>query len=217
MKSDSDLKHNVLKELMWDPLVPEARIGVAITAGVVTLSGQVDTYAQKVAARQAVERVLGVKAIALELEVIPPGAHHHSDTEIAAAVLHALNWDASVPAERIHVTVESGLVTLVGEVDWNYQRRELERLIHPLKGVVGINNNIRLKTMPLPANLSQRIKEALTRQARREARHIEVSLDGSVVTLRGHVHSWAERTAAEGTTWSAPGVNRVNNQLTVDA
>lgn len=216
MKTDSDLKKDVLTELSWDPLVPEARVGVAVNDGVVTLTGHLDTYAEKVAARRAVERVSGVKAIAVEVDVVPMGIHQRSDTEIATAVEHALGWNTSVPQDRVKVTVEKGWVTLSGELDWNFQRRAVERMVRPLKGVVGITDNIRLKALPIPVNLSNRIQDALTRQAVREARRIEISMDGSVVTLRGHVHSWAERSAAEGATWSAPGVSRVNNQLTIE-
>ena len=215
MKTDADLRDDVLTELSWDPLIPEARVGVTVSDGVVTLTGHLDTYAEKIAAKRAVERVSGVKTIALELDVIPPGAHQRSDTEIAAAVEHALSWNTSVPQDRIKVTVEKGWVTLSGELDWNFQRRAAERMIRPLKGVVGIVDNIRLKALPIPVNLSNRIQDALTRQAVREARRIEISMDGSVVTLHGTVHSWAERNAAEGATWSAPGVSRVNNQLTI--
>lgn len=217
MKSDLDLKKDVLTELSWDPLVPETLIGVAVNEGVVTLSGHVDSYAEKVAARRAVERVSGVKAIAVEIDVIPAGVHKRSDTEIATAIEHALGWSTSVPQGRITVIVEKGWVTLNGELDWNFQRRAVERMIRPLKGVVGISDNIRLKVLPMTTDLSARIQEALTRQAVREAKRIEVSLDGSVVTLNGHVHSWAERNAAEGATWSSPGVSRVNNQITVEA
>ena len=217
MKTDSELKKDVVSELSWDPLVQEARVGVAVSDGVITLTGHLDTYAEKVATKRAVERVSGVKAIAMEMDVIPLGIHQSSDTEIAAAVQHALSWTTSVPTGRVHVSVEQGWVTLSGELDWNFQRRALERMIRPLKGVAGIIDNIRLKTMPVPANLSNRIQEALTRQAVREARRIEIIADGSTVTLRGHVHSWAERNAAEGATWSAPGVSRVNNQLTIES
>ena len=217
MKTDSDLKNDVLSELSWDPLVPQTRVGVTVNDGVVTLSGHLDTYAEKVAARRAAERVSGIKAIAIELDVIPPGIHQRSDTEIASAVQHALSWNTSVPPDRLKVTVEKGWVTLSGELDWNFQRRALERMVRPLKGVAGIIDNIWLKALPIPVNLSTRIQEALTRQAQREARRIEIAVDGSVVTLRGHVHSWAERNAAEGATWSAPGVSRVNNELTIEA
>ena len=147
--------------------------------------------------------------------MVPSGLHQRSDTEIAAAVEHALSWNTSVPQDRVKVTVEKGWVTLSGELDWNFQRRAVERMVRPLKGVAGISDNIRLKALPLPVNLGQRIEEALTRQVTREARRIEIELDGSVVTLRGRVHSWAEKNAAEGATWSAPGVSRVNNELVV--
>ena len=217
MKSDSDLKKDVLTELSWDPLIPETRVGVIVSEGVVTLTGHLDTYAEKVATKRAVERVGGVKAIAMELDVIPLGIHQRSDTEIAAAAEHALAWSTAVPADKIKVTVEKGWVTLDGEVDWNYQRRAVERMLRPLKGVVGISDNIRLKMLPVPLNLANRIRDALTRQAMREAKRIEISVDGGVVTLRGHVHSWAERNAAEGAAWSAPGVSRVNDQVEIEA
>jgi osmotically-inducible protein OsmY len=216
MKTDSELKKDVLAELSWDALVPEAKIGVAVQEGVVTLSGHLDNYAEKVAARRAVERVSGVKAIAMEMEVLPQGLHKRSDTEIAMAVEHALGWNASVPKDRVKVTVEKGWLTLSGELDWNFQRRAVERMLRPLKGVVGITDDITLKELPLPVNIATRIQDALLRQASREARRIDISMQGSVVTLRGHVHSWAERNAAEGATWSAPGVSRVNNELRVE-
>ena len=217
MKTDSEIKKDVLSELLWDPLVAETKVGVTVNEGVVTLNGHLDTYAEKVAAKRAAERVSGVKAIAVEIDVIPVGSHQRSDTEIALAVEHALSWNTSVPQDRVKLTVEKGWVTLTGDLDWNFQRRAVERMVRPLKGVVGITDNIQLKTLPIPLKLQERIQEALTRQAMREARRIEVSVEGSEVTLRGQVHSWAERNAAEGATWSAPGVVRVNNQLTVEA
>jgi osmotically-inducible protein OsmY len=217
MKTDSELKKDVLSELLWDPLISETKVGVTVNEGVVTLTGHLDTYAEKVAAKRAAERVSGVKAIAVELDVIPAGIHQRSDTEIALAVEHALSWNTSVPQDRVKVAVEKGWVTLTGDLDWNFQRRAVERMVRPLKGVVGITDNIQLKTLPIPIKLQERIQDALTRQAMREARRIDVSVEGSEVTLRGHVHSWAEKNAAEGATWSAPGVVRVNNQLTVEA
>ncbi|MEI7762310.1 MAG: BON domain-containing protein [Comamonadaceae bacterium] len=217
MKTDSDLRNDILTELAWDPVVPEAKVGVAVSDGVVTLSGHLDTYAEKIATQRTVERVSGVQAIALEIDVVPQGVHKRSDTEIAVAAEQALGWNTSVPKDRVKVAVEKGWVTLSGELDWNFQRSAVERMIRPLRGVLGISDNITLKSLPIPANLSARIQDALTRQASREARRIEIAVDGSVVTLRGHVHSWAERNAAEGATWSAPGVSRVDNQLTVQA
>ena len=217
MKTDTDLKNDVLAELLWDPLVPETRIGVSVNHGVVTLTGHVDSYAEKVATRRAAQRVSGAKAIAVELDVVPAGEHRRSDTEIAAAAEQALGWNTSVPQGKVKIMVEKGWVTLSGELDWNFQRRAVERLIRPLKGVVGIIDNIQLKSLPAPSDLGLRIQDALTRQAMREAKRMDISVLGGVVTLSGHVHSWAESNAAEGAAWSAPGVSRVNNQLSVEA
>ena len=217
MKTDTDLKNDVLAELLWDPLVPETRIGVSVNHGVVTLTGHVDSYAEKVATRRAAQRVSGAKAIAVELDVVPAGEHRRSDTEIAAAAEQALGWNTSVPQGKVKIMVEKGWVTLSGELDWNFQRRAVERLIRPLKGVVGIIDNIQLKSLPAPSDLGLRIQDALTRQAMREAKRRDISVLGGVVTLSGHVHSWAESNAAEGAAWSAPGVSRVNNQLSVEA
>jgi osmotically-inducible protein OsmY len=216
MKTNFELQKDVMEELAWDPLVPDTRVGVAVNDGVVTLTGHLDTYAEKVAVKHAVERVAGVKSIAMEVDVVPLGIHQRSDTEIASSVEHVLAWSTSVPRERVKIMVEKGWVTLSGELDWNFQRQAVERMIRPLKGVVGITDNIRLKATAVPESLSKRIKEALTRQVEREAKRIDISVDGNVVTLRGPVHSWAERNAVEGVIWSAPGVSRVNSQLTVE-
>ena len=167
MKTDSELKKDVLNELQWDPVVPEARVGVAVRDGVVTLSGHLDSYAEKYAIKRAVERVSGVKALAIELTVIPVGSHQRSDTEIAAAVEHALSWSSTIPEDRVKVVVEKGWVTASGELDWNYQRQAVERLVRPLKGVMGFTDNVHLKKTPVAMILSGRIQEALTRQAMR--------------------------------------------------
>jgi osmotically-inducible protein OsmY len=217
MKTDSDLKKDVMAELAWDPAVTANAVGVSVKDGVVTLSGHLDTYAEKFAAERALRRVAGVQAIAIELDVKLSPQHKRSDTEIAAAAEAALKWHTSAPADKIRITVENGWVRLQGEVEWQYQRASVEKVIRPLIGVVGISNEIGLKVKPVPADLAGRIEDALKRQALREAKRVDVSVEGSTVTLRGHVHSWQERDAVAGAVWSAPGVRSVINEVRIGA
>jgi len=215
MKTDADLKRDVSAELAWDPAVRSTAIGVAVKDGVVTLTGHIDTFAEKHAASRAVQRVAGVKAVALELDVRLSPDHKRSDTDIATSAEHALKWSTSVPAQAINLTVDHGWVTLRGEVEWDYQRRSVEKAIRPLIGVVGISNDIKLRVRPQATDLARNIESALLRQAIREARHIEVAVDGNTVKLTGTVHSWHERAAAQGVAWSAPGVHSVVNELRI--
>lgn len=216
MKTDSEVKRDVESELAWDPAVNATAIGVAVKDGVVTLSGHLETYAEKQAAARAVKRVAGVKAIALELDVKLAPNHKRSDTDIAESAEMALKWNTLVPAGAIRVTVDHGWVTLQGAVEWDYQRRSVEKAIRPLMGVVGISNEIVLRTQPKAADVSRKIEAALMRQARRQAEHIRVTVDGATVKLSGTVHSWQERDAAQGVAWSAPGVHAVVNEIRVD-
>lgn len=215
MKTDAQLKTDVSAELEWEPSINASHVGVAVDNGVVTLTGHLDTFAEKFAVERAVQRVQGVRAIALELDVKLEPGHKRSDSEIAAAAESALKWHSLVPDEKVQVKVEKGWVTLKGEVDWDYQRRSAEQAVHPLTGVVGVSNSITLKSRTTPTNVANRIREALTRHAEREAKHIEVIVNGSAVTLRGNMDSWAERAAAYGAAWSAPGVLSVVNEIKV--
>lgn len=215
-KSDSTLKDDVSAELAWDPAVKSTAIGVAVKDGVVTLTGHLDTYAEKDAATRAVRRVAGVRAIALEIDVKLSAEHKRSDTDIAASAELALKWNTLVPVDSIRLTVDHGWVTLQGEVEWEFQRRSAEKAIRPLIGVVGISDEIKLRSKPRVADLDRKIEAALTRQAIREARQINVAIDGTTVKLTGKVHSWHEREAVQGVAWSAPGVRTVINELQVD-
>jgi osmotically-inducible protein OsmY len=215
MRADADLRRDVMAELAWDPAVDATAIGVAAKDGVVTLTGHIDTFAQKHAAANAVRRVADVKAIALELDVKLALDHRRSDTDVAISAEQALKWSTLVPSDAIKLEVDHGWITLRGEVDWDFQRRSVEKAIRPLMGVVGISNEITLRIRPLATNLARKIEEALTRQAIREAKHIQVNVDGSTVKLTGKVHSWQERDAAQGVAWTAPGVRAVINELSV--
>ena len=204
-------------DLESDPSINASHVGVAAADGVVTLTGHLSTFAEKYAIERALQRVEGVKAIALEVDVKLEPGHKRSDSEIAGAVESALSWHALVPAERIQAKVEKGWVTLKGEVDWEYQRQNAEKAVRPLTGVVGVSNLVTLKPSVTPAKVADRIRDAMARHAEREAKHIEVMVSGSAVTLRGTVDSWAERNAAFGASWSAPGVLSVVNEIKVEA
>jgi len=214
-KTDATLKHDIEAELEWDPAISGSSIGVAVKNGVATLTGHIDTFAEKRAIEKALQRVSGVRAIALELDVRLAPGHRRSDTDIAESVEQALKWNTLVPVNRIRVTVDKGWVTLQGEVEWDYQRRAAEAAVRPLIGVVGMSNNLTIVPKVTPVKLQTRIAEALRRQVEREIDRLEVKVDGGKVTLRGKVNSWHERAAAQGVAWSAPGVHSVINELEV--
>ena len=214
MKTDAQLKQDVLDELAWDPKVDAADIGVIVKDGVVNLTGHLGSFAEKYAAEKAAQRVKGVRVIATEIDVRITAPSKHTDPDIAAAAQRALDWNALVPG-TVQAKVEKGWLTLRGEVQWEYQRREAERAVRYLNGVVGLSNSISVNPAPVTGDLKKAIRQALERHADREADKIEVIVDGSRVTLKGKVDSWPDMNAALGAAWSAPGVAGVVNELTI--
>jgi osmotically-inducible protein OsmY len=216
MQSDLNLKNDVMAELDWDPVARTTPVGVIVQDGVVTLTGHPASYAQKHAIERAAQRVKGVKALAVEMSVKLPDDHERTDAEIAVAAERALKWNVLVPDDKIRVMVEHGSVTLGGQVEWQYQRQAAEDSVRDLLGVRSLANQVVVKPKFTPADVEAKIESALQRQAQREARNIQILANGAEVTLRGTVHSWAERRAAEGAAWSAPGVAHVINNLLVE-
>ena len=215
MESDRALQQDVLDELEFEPSVDAAHIGVTAKDGVVTLSGFVSSYAEKSAAERAAARVKGTKAIAEEIEVRLPQERQRSDDEIAKRALDILNWDAAVPKGRIKIKVEKGVVTLTGQVDWQYQRTEAATDVRKLSGVVAIVNQITLRPTINPANVKEQILGALRRNAETDASGIRVEVQGNKVTLAGQVHGWRERNIAEHAAWSTGGVAQVEDHIIV--
>ena len=213
IRTDHELQKDVLAELRWEQGVEASEIGVAVKDGVVTLTGKVDTYLKKWRAEEAAHRVNGVIAVANDIEVRTIG--ERTDTDIAAAAVHAVKWDASLPADKIQVTVDKGWVTLKGELEWQYQKQEAERVIRRLWGVKGVSNLITLKPLASPTDLKKKIEDALVRTAEVDANNIAVEVQGSKAILKGKVHSWAEKQEAERTAWLAPGITSVDNQIKV--
>ena len=214
-RTDEQIQTDVLEELKWDTRVRPNEIGVAVKDGIVTLTGWVDSYLKKMAAEEAAHRVPGVKAVANDIEVRLPGFAERTDTDLAAAVLNALRWDAAIPTGKVDVTVSQGWVTLKGEVDYAFQKRDAERAVRRLSGVKGVSNLIVVKPQVFPSDLKQQIERALVRNAETDARNITIEVEGSKVILRGTVRSYAEKQAAEDTVWAAPGVTDVENRIVV--
>ncbi len=216
IRTDEAIQTDVLEELKWDSRVQPNEIGVAVKDGIVTLNGWVDSYLKKIAAQEAAHRVRGIKAVVNDIEVRLPGSAERTDADLAAAVLNALKWDAAIPAGKVDVTVSQGWVTLKGEVDHGFQKRDALRAICRLSGTKGITNLMMVKPpQPAPQDLKSQIEKALVRNAQTDAKYITVEVQGSEVILRGAVSSYAEKKAAEETASSASGVTEVDNRIIV--
>lgn len=215
MKSDEQVQMDVIDELRWDPRVGRAEIAVAAEEGVVTLAGQVKSYAQRFAAIDAAKRVAGVDVVVDDITVRLPSDSTRTDDDIAHGVTAALNCDVEVPDDRVKAEVRKGLVTLTGDVDWQYQRSAAERVVRSLVGVTGVYNQLVVRKQPSIPDVKSRIESALKRHAEVDARQIRVETTDGTVILRGAVRSVAEREDAERAAWSAPGVTRVQDELVV--
>ncbi|MGE8632532.1 MAG: BON domain-containing protein [Achromobacter piechaudii] len=213
--SDAALRERVLSALAFEPSIDELHIGVSVEDGVVTLTGHVGTYAQKLAAEDTVQRVKGVRGIAQEIEVRAAADKQLADDQIAARALSIMAWDATIPDGNVQVKVQHGWVTLSGTVDWFYQREAAACAVHKLSGVMGVSNLINVAPTVQAGDIKRKIAAALQRSAQIEAGRIAVSVHGTTVVLDGSVNSWVERGAAERAAWTVPGVIDVQDRLVV--
>ncbi len=215
MKTDSQLQHDVQAELEFEPSVDGADIGVAVTGGVVTLTGYVKSYVEKLAAERAARRVAGVRAIAEEIKVRFADEPKTADPEIAGRIVDLFAWDVTIPGEKIDVKVENGRVILTGTVDWFYQSKAAAKAAAKINGVTGVTNLIEVQSRPIAADIKERIVAAFKRSADLDASAITVLTDGSKVVLGGCVNAWHEREVAERAAWAARGVTRVEDNIVV--
>lgn len=213
--TDKDLKQNVQNALEWEPSLDATDVGVSVDGGIITLRGNVGTYAEKIAAERVALRMYGVKAVANDIAVHVATAFERTDTEIAQAAVDALKWNTLVPPGRATVAVTDGRLTLAGTVEWQYQRDAAARAIRNLMGVKAITNNITVKPRVQSADVQDKIEAAFRRSAEVDARRIIVTAADGTVTLSGNVRSWAEREEAERAAWAAPGVTQVEDHIAV--
>ncbi|NMK46468.1 BON domain-containing protein [Achromobacter sp. Bel] len=213
--NDAALRERVQSALTFEPNIEALHIGVAVDDGVVTLTGHVETYAQKLAAEETVQRVKGVRGIAQEIEVRAAADKQLADDQIATRALSIIAWDATIPDGKVQVTVQKGWVRLSGTVDWFYQREAAACAVHKLSGVTGISNLIEVVPTVQAGDIKRKIEAALLRSAQIEAGRVEVSVHDNKVILNGRVNSWIERGAAERAAWAVPGVVEVQDRLVV--
>ncbi|MBA8882088.1 BON domain-containing protein [Phyllobacterium myrsinacearum] len=214
--NDIALRQNIIDELEYEPSINAASIGVAVENGVVTLTGHVPTYCEKNSVAEAVCRVKGVRGIAQEIEVRPFGSHRTADDEIAKRALNIISWNTVIPNGSVQVRVEDGRVMLTGTVEWHYQKIAATEAVRGLVGVFDVANYIEVKPHVSAFDVKRRIEDALRRIAHVDAESINVDVnDAGMVTLQGKVNAWFARIAAERAAWSAPGVKKVDDRITV--
>jgi osmotically-inducible protein OsmY len=214
MKTDAQLKQDIIAELAWEPSVNASKIGVEVAGGIVTLASHVGSYTEKVHAERAAQRISGVKALAVEMEVRLPGSNQRTDADIARSAENVLEWTSYLPSS-VKVKAEKGWITLSGEVDWDYQRKGASDATRHLMGVTGVSDEIAIKPRASVSGVKADIEVALTRHAQAEAQHITVEVRGSDVTLGGRVHTWSERELAASSAWATPGVRNVVDNITI--
>jgi len=214
MKTDSQLQKDVIAELAWEPAVNAANIGVEVREGVVTLAGHVSSYAEKLDAERAAQRVCGVRALAIEMNVKLAGLSKRTDSDIASSVENVLQWTTYLPRDHVKVMVEGGWVTLSGEVDRDYQRQAAVGAVRYLMGVTGVSDQIVIKPNITSTAVKADIEAALKRSATIDAHGISVAVEGADVTLSGEVRSWFERDLAKNTAWNTFGVQNVVDNMT---
>jgi osmotically-inducible protein OsmY len=213
MASDLELNKAVLAELEFEPSVSLNDMGISVRDGIVTLTGSVSNYAEKLAAAQAAKRVAGLRGLAEDIVVKLPESSRRTDSDITAAAVDAMKWITTVPADSVRITVRDGWLSLAGVVGEWHRKRAAEEAVRNLAGVKGVANLILIEPTVAPVDVKGAIEAAFKRHALLDARQIWVDNKGGKVVLRGNVRSFIEREEAERAAWAAPGVTNVENRI----
>jgi osmotically-inducible protein OsmY len=216
MRSNKELQKNVVDAINWEPLLQDAEIGVVADNGIITLTGAVNTYAKKAEAEQAAKNVAGVKSVIENIEVVFDIQDKKTDAEITTAIENAFKWHWDIPTDKVKVIVEDGWVFLTGELEWNYQKDAAKSVVINLIGIKGITNNIHINTSSKDRIEKRDIEIAIERNGAIDNKDIGVYVFDNIVTLKGHVDSWYQKSEAGRIAWNAPGVKQVLNDLYVD-
>lgn len=217
MSGDSELQRKIEQELEWDPSVDARHIAVAVKNGIATLSGYVEQFSDKTHAEQAAERVHGVMAVIDKIELELPGSAHRNDLDIVESALTALKLNVLIPKDHIKIVAQNGWITLEGSVEWQYQRMAAEDTVRTIRGIKGISNKISIHAEGLKADIKDKIRSALVRNAQLDSNQIVIDVSGNKAILSGHVRSWSEKHQAEAATWAAPGIAAVENNIVIAA
>lgn len=215
MKNDLEIQADVLAEMRWDPKINAPQIGVEVSNGVVTLSGYVESYLEKISAEKAAKRVIGVGAIAQEIKVLLPGSSIRSDTEIARQIQSIISWSDIDPNDQIHIKVEHGFVTLSGKVEAFHKKELAQKYASNMLGVTGICNLIEIEPKLTGSVIKKDIQDAFTRQAIDQAQKLDIMINQNIVTIAGKVKSWSERNSAINAAWSIPTVKNVIDRIQI--
>ena len=215
MSGDNELQQKIVQELEWDPSVDARHITVAVKNGIVTLGGYVEQFSDKTHAERAVERINGVLAVIDQVELELPGVSHRNDLDIVESALTAMKLNVLIPKDRLKIIAQNGWITLEGSVDWQYQRMAAEDTVRTIRGIKGISNKISIQAEGLKADIKDKIRGALVRNAQLDSTQIDIDISGNKATLSGHVRSWSEKHQAEAATWSAPGIAAVENNIVI--
>lgn len=215
MRNDEDLRTDVIDELQWEPSVDATKIDVSVSDGIVTLKGSTPSYYEKYSAEDAAARILGVAGVRNEIDVEVTETYRRSDEDIREAAESNLTWNTLVPEDRVTVKVDDGMVTLEGDVEWNYQKMAASDAVSLLPGVIGVTNNIAVNPSTGAENPRDKIKKALKRDALVDADKVDVKVEDNTAILEGKVSSWPEKRRSGSTAWSTPGITSVQNNLTV--